>query len=101
MVSPEQAPGAKRLYEIRSKILESGARCVFGEPQYDAALVATVVEGTPARAAVLDPLGLGLGDGPGLYFTLMRNLATTLRVRPGIGSAWGGERGGQCGKSSG
>jgi ABC-type Zn2+ transport system substrate-binding protein/surface adhesin len=29
---------------------------------------------------VLDPLGTGIPDGPGLYFTLMRNIAASMRA---------------------
>lgn len=74
-VSPERKPGARRLAETRSRIRASGARCVFAEPQFPPALVTTVIRGTPARLATLDPLGVGLTPGPGLYPALMRGLA--------------------------
>jgi zinc transport system substrate-binding protein len=77
-VSPDRAPGAKRLREIRRKILDAGAACVFSEPQFQPALVETVVQGTPAKTAVLDPMGADLAPGPEAYFELMRNLATAL-----------------------
>ncbi len=77
-VSAEQPPGARRLREIRARIAESGARCVFAEPQFNASLIVTVTEGTQARSAQLDPLGAGIEPGPDQYFTLMRNLADTL-----------------------
>lgn len=77
-LSPERAPGARRLYEVRSRIRETGARCVFSEPQYDAGLVATAIEGTPARSAQLDPLGAGIEPGPDAYFILLRRLAAAL-----------------------
>ena len=78
-VNPEQAPGAKRLYEVRSKILDLKAACVFSEPQFQPALVETVVEGTDAKTGVLDPLGAEIAPGPEAYFTLMRSLAQSLR----------------------
>ena len=75
------APGAKRLYEIRKKIIESKAGCVFREPQFDSKLVATVVSGTQAKVGVLDPDGgATIPPGPGAYFQLMRNLAGALRA---------------------
>jgi zinc transport system substrate-binding protein len=52
---------------------------VFGEPQFEPALIAAVIEGTPARPAVLDPLGADLKPGAEAYFTLMRNLAKSLK----------------------
>ena len=77
-VSPDRAPGARRLGELRRKIITLGAVCVFSEPQFEPRLVAPIIEGTPARSAVLDPLGATLAPGPELYFTLIRNLAAAL-----------------------
>ena len=74
-ISPERKPGARRLAEVRNRIRATGARCVFTEPQFPPALVETVIRGTAARLAVLDPLGAGLANGSGQYFQLMRNLA--------------------------
>ena len=76
--SPERPPGARRLSEIRAKIAALGAVCVFTEPQFRPALVDTVVAGSAAQSAVLDPLGAGLAAGPDAYFALMRGLADSL-----------------------
>ena len=78
-LSPERTPGARRLRTIRAAIKATGARCLFTEPQFGAALVATVIEGTDVRTAILDPLGTDLDPGPDAYFTLMRRLARSLR----------------------
>ncbi len=78
-VNPEQKPGAARLREIRAKIAELGARCVFAEPQFEPRLVDVVIEGSAARRGMLDPIGADLEDGPGLYFALMRANARALR----------------------
>ncbi len=78
-VSPERKPGAKRLGEIREKIVTLGAVCVFSEPQFQPALVDTVIEGTAARAGTLDPLGAELAPGPDAYFQLMTGLSKDLR----------------------
>ena len=77
-VSPERTPGAKRLVEIRRKIRETKAACVFSEPQFEPALVSTVLTGTSAKTAVLDPLGADLPAGPEAYVQLVRNLAAAL-----------------------
>ena len=77
-VSPEALPGAQRIAEIRSRVEELGATCVFAEPQFEPSLVAVVTEGTGARAGVLDPLGADLEDGPELYFDLIRGITTSL-----------------------
>ncbi|MGQ0662046.1 MAG: zinc ABC transporter substrate-binding protein [Pseudomonadota bacterium] len=76
-VHPDRPPGAKRLSELRKKIGALKAVCVFAEPQFESALVATVIEGTGARAGTLDPLGAGLAPGPEAYFAMLRNLAAS------------------------
>ena len=73
-----RAPGAKRIYQLREKIIALEARCVFSEPQFEPQLVSTVIRGTPVRAGVLDPLGAELPAGPELYFTLLRALGLSL-----------------------
>ena len=78
-VSPEVMPGAERVSELREKILELNATCVFSEPQFEPKLVETLVEGTGARTGVLDPLGATLTKGPDLYFQLLRNMASSLK----------------------
>ena len=77
-VNPERRPSAKRLSEIRAKITELGAVCVFAEPQFEPALVDTIIEGTKARKGVLDPEGADIPDGPDLYPTLMADIAAAL-----------------------
>ncbi|MEX3008652.1 zinc ABC transporter substrate-binding protein ZnuA [Hoeflea sp. TYP-13] len=77
-ISPEVAPGAARVSEIRNKVKELGATCVFSEPQFEPKLVDVITEGTGARAGVLDPLGADLENGPDLYFTLIRNMADNM-----------------------
>lgn len=80
VASPEQLTSARRVQEIRNLIRSDQARCVFSEPQFEPALVATLVEGTGAQRGVLDPLGTDLVAGPEAYFQLLHNLATSLRT---------------------
>lgn len=77
-VSPEVMPGAQRLQDIREKIAELGAACVFAEPQFEPKLISVVTEETDARSGVLDPLGADIDDGPELYFTLIRKMGRSL-----------------------
>ena len=79
-VSPEVIPGAERVAEIKAKLGELDAACVFAEPQFEPKLVSVVTEGTRAKAGVIDPLGAALEDGPALYFQLMRDMATSIRA---------------------
>jgi len=79
-VSPEVQPSARRLAEIRRKIKDLKARCVFAEPQFKAKLVASVLEGTDAKAGTLDPEGVTVTPGPEAYTTLLRNLTAGLKA---------------------
>jgi zinc transport system substrate-binding protein len=79
-VSPEVMPGAERITEIRERVQELNAACVFAEPQFEPKLVSTVTEGTNARSGTLDPLGAGLEDGAELYFQLIRNMSTSIKT---------------------
>lgn len=78
-VAPDRPPSARRLAELRQRIVDGGAVCVFGEPQTRTQLVDTIVEGTPARTGQLDAEGsAGLPAGPEGYLTLMRDNAAAL-----------------------
>ena len=77
-LSPDRKPGAQRLAEIRGKITELDARCVFREPQFAPDLVETVVENTDARIGTLDPLGVDHAAGPDAYPQTLRDLASDL-----------------------
>ena len=77
-VSPDAMPGAARVDELRTKVSTLGASCVFAEPNFEPAIVRTVVEGTDAKTGVLDPEGSALAEGPGLYGDLLRGIAKGL-----------------------
>lgn len=79
-VSPEVMPGAERVTEIRAKVQDLGAACVFAEPQFEPKLVATVTEGTNAKSGVIDPLGAELESGPDLYFNVIKGMATSIKA---------------------
>ena len=78
-MTPERLPGAQRVAEIRARLRETAAACVFREPQFSSSLVDVVVEGTNARIGLLDPLGAAIEDGPELYFSLIRDMAASFR----------------------
>lgn len=79
-VSPEVMPGAERITEIRARVQELGAACVFAEPQFEPKLISTVIEGTQARSGVIDPLGAELENGPDLYFHVIRKMASSIKT---------------------
>lgn len=78
-IDPGQPMGAKHLAELRQHIQETGARCIFAEPQFSDRLPKAVAEGSPAKVAVLDPLGRDIPPGPDHYFQAMRQMAGSLR----------------------
>jgi len=77
-VNPGQPPSAQRLAELRQRIRDERIVCVFAEPQFPPKLVDTLIEGTPARKGVLDPLGHALPAGPAGYPALLRQLGSQL-----------------------
>ncbi|MFK8033852.1 MAG: zinc ABC transporter substrate-binding protein [Hyphomicrobiales bacterium] len=79
-VNPDVAPGAARLSELRKKLKDLEAACVFSEPQFSSSIVDVLIEGTDARTAVLDPLGANIEQGPDLYFELMENMAASFKT---------------------
>ncbi|MQX37077.1 zinc ABC transporter substrate-binding protein ZnuA [Roseospira navarrensis] len=78
-VNPGTPPGAARLAEMQDALRDTGAVCVFAEPQFEPRVVDVVTEGTDVRAGVLDPLGTDLTPGAGLYPVLLRGLAESVR----------------------
>ncbi len=77
-LEPDAPASAKRLKEIRAKIQETAAVCIFREPQFDDRLLQTAAEGFPVKLGVLDPIGADLEPGAGLYIKLMNALADNL-----------------------
>ena len=77
-IDPERKPGAKRISEIRHKLKETNARCVFSEPQFESRIVATIIEGTGVKTGTLDPVGADIPPGQDAYFTLLSRLADDL-----------------------
>jgi zinc transport system substrate-binding protein len=77
-VTPDSMPGAQRVGELRTRIEQVAASCVFAEPQFQPAIVAAIIEGTGAKPGELDPEGATLEEGPDLYPQLLRHLVKGL-----------------------
>ncbi|MBD8065552.1 zinc ABC transporter substrate-binding protein [Devosia sp. PTR5] len=77
-LSPDAMPGAAGIDALRAKVSELGASCVFAEPNFKPTIVDAIIEGTSAKAGVLDPEGSTLPEGVELYPTLMRDLANNI-----------------------
>ena len=79
VVSADRPPGVRRIRELQNKVRDLGVGCVMTEPQFEPRLVDVIVEGTAANAGSVDPLGAAIESGPELYFTLLRNMATSFK----------------------
>lgn len=77
-VAADRSIGARRVQELRNRISESHAKCVFIPPDYTAPRVRTLTEGTMARVSVLEDLGTDIPTDPDLYPMLMTEVADTL-----------------------
>jgi zinc transport system substrate-binding protein len=74
-VNPEIQPGAQRLHQIRTQLVEQKAVCVFAEPQFRPAVIDAVAAGTKVRSGTLDPLGVGIALGKESYGNFLTALA--------------------------
>ncbi|WP_044173692.1 zinc ABC transporter substrate-binding protein ZnuA [Phytobacter massiliensis] len=75
-VNPEIQPGAQRLHQIRTQLVEQKATCVFAEPQFRPAVVEAVARGTSVRMGTLDPLGTSIKLGKESYSQFLSLLST-------------------------
>ena len=71
-------PSPARIAEIHQTVKDLDMTCVFSEPQFNPELVATVVDGSNAKARVIDPLGTRLTLGADFYLNLLRDIAQTM-----------------------
>ena len=79
-LSDASDPGPARVAEIRDTVAAQGISCVFVEPQFNRGLVDAVFEGSGVRIGVIDPLGVDLDLGPGLYPALLDGMATAMEA---------------------
>lgn len=72
-------PGAARLAEVKA-ILDAGqVRCLFPEVGRNPGLIDALIADTGVRVGrPLDPAGIALEPGPGLYLALIDTLGTTI-----------------------
>ncbi|CUY28623.1 High-affinity zinc uptake system protein znuA precursor [Serratia marcescens] len=75
-VNPEIQPGAQRLHQIRTQLVEQKAVCVFAEPQFRPAVINAVAKGTKVRSGTLDPLGVGIALGKDSYGKFLTQLSS-------------------------
>ena len=68
-------PGPAQVASLRDQMADSNIVCVFSDAEIGDRWANVVIEGTPARTAQIDGVGLGLDSGPALYDALLRRLA--------------------------
>ncbi|MCX8507291.1 MAG: metal ABC transporter substrate-binding protein, partial [Rhodobacteraceae bacterium] len=72
-------PGAAHISALTALLAAHKVTCLFPEAGQDPKRAALLVEGTTTRlGGALDPEGISLTPGPGLYGDLMRRLAHTI-----------------------
>ncbi|WP_407657830.1 MULTISPECIES: zinc ABC transporter substrate-binding protein ZnuA [Limnobaculum] len=74
-INPEIQPGAQRLHNIRTQLVEHKAVCVFAEPQFQPAVINAVAQGTNVRIGTLDPLGSKVTLGKDSYVQFLTQLS--------------------------
>ena len=78
-------PSAGRLSALHDELEHEQVHCIFTEPQFDPRIVAAISENGEIPVAELDPIGVGLEAGTGLYQRLIsrmgEQIATCLEPR--------------------
>lgn len=77
-LSPDRAPGAGHLSELRGLIEAREVACLFAEPQFSPAILESLRQDLEVKVGALDPLGAGLQPGPEAYPALLEALAASL-----------------------
>lgn len=80
-IEPNHPLSAHRLKMMKYRILRSGSRCVFSEPQFSDHAIKTIVSGTHAKMGELDVLGAELDietfPADKIYVTILENMASS------------------------
>ncbi|WP_293576471.1 zinc ABC transporter substrate-binding protein [Phaeobacter sp.] len=77
-LSDASDPSPARIAAIQETVRENNVDCVLSEPQFNSGLVATVMDGTTAKTAVVDPIGSALTPGPQFYVELLTSIGSSI-----------------------
>ncbi|MEQ8733500.1 MAG: zinc ABC transporter substrate-binding protein [Rhodospirillaceae bacterium] len=77
-VTPDRAPSAKRLAEIRDHAQALGSLCILTEPGFEPGVMRVIEESADVRVGRIDPLGVEIEPGRTLYIDLMTGIAGAL-----------------------
>lgn len=73
-IDPTVPPSAGHARDLRRMLKTGAIACVFSEPQYNTKIITSLIEGTNAKLAELDPIGAELEAGADSYEKMMRQL---------------------------
>lgn len=78
-INPIIQPGAQRLFQIRTMLVQKKAVCVFAEPQFRPAVIKAVIKDTDVRMGTLDPLGSGIELNKDSYVEFLTALSNQFK----------------------
>jgi zinc transport system substrate-binding protein len=78
-IGDASSPSPARIEAIQAVVHEEGIHCVFSEPQFNPQIVNNIFGDTDAYMGVMDPLGIGLTPGAGLYDALLNQMADEIQ----------------------
>lgn len=78
LLAPNRRPSAARLAALRTRIKETGAKCLFHEPQFSPSIAGALTRGLDVKTGSLDPLGVDIDPGVDAYVALLEGLADDL-----------------------
>jgi zinc transport system substrate-binding protein len=70
-----RTPGPAQIAELRAQMADQNVVCVFSDAEISDRWAAIITEGTTARTASIDGVGIGLDAGPALYAQMLERLA--------------------------
>lgn len=77
--NPHVPLGPRTYQEIKTRIREEHIQCVFGEPDTNPKVLNAIIEDTPAKTGILDPLGMDAKPSPEAYSQMMYKMAISLQ----------------------
>ncbi|KQI72407.1 zinc ABC transporter substrate-binding protein [Loktanella sp. 5RATIMAR09] len=70
-----RTPGPAQIASLREEMTEQNVVCVFSDAEIGDRWATVVIEGTAAKTAEIDGVGVGLAAGPALYGQMLERLA--------------------------
>ncbi len=81
-----RTPGPAQVAALRDQVAATGVVCVFSDAEIGDRWAVLVTEGSDAKMASIDGVGVGLDAGPALYGAMLERLANSFQVCLGAGT---------------